>query len=135
MSDYYKYQQDEIDAEAADKKANLKESKGLSDFTSYGLKAIADYLAKSPKRYRDYGVYWWALKDALKSKGHLFGDESDDAMKAEYAGKNAAETLVMAGRFRRETLAEFVVGNNRWLINDDGEFYTLFDEDMESYAS
>lgn len=131
MNDYYKYPQAEIDAAIAEKRANLKESKGFTDLAGYGLKAIADYLAKNPKRYRDYGVYWWALKDALKSKGHLFGNETDDAMKAEYTGKNATETLVMADRFRSENLAEFVVGNAKWLINDDGEFYTLFDEDME----
>lgn len=131
MNDYYKYPQAEIDAAIAEKRANLKESKGFTDLAGYGLKAIADYLTKNPKRYRDYGVYWWALKDALKSKGYLFGNETDDAMKAVYTGKNATETLVLADRFRSENLAEFVVGNSKWLINDDGDFYTLFDEDME----
>ena len=127
----YKYPQDEIDAAITEKKANLNAIMGFSKFADYALKAIADYLNKKPTRYRDYGVYWWALKDLLNSNGYLFGNETDAIIKSVYIGKNNEETIIMADIFRAENLAENMVGTNRFMVNDDGEFYTLFDDDME----
>lgn len=132
MPNYYQYPQDEIDALIIEKRQNLKQSQGVSNLAEYGLKTVANRLNKDKRRYRDYGVYWWALKDALANAGHYFGDVTDNLIKADYSGKNPTETLVMADKFRHENLAQNMVYTNKFMINDDGDFYTLFDDDMES---
>lgn len=127
----YKYQQAEIEAAVIEKKQNLKTNRGLSDLLGFGLKIVNDRLSKDKRRYRDYGVYWWALKDALLKSGYRFGDNTDTLIKAEYIGRNDTETLVMAERFRDDYLAENMKYTNQFMVNESGEFYTLFDDDME----
>jgi len=52
------------------------------------------------KRYTDYGVYWYALKDVLSKYGHNFGDTTDSEIKYWYRGSNDIETVIMADMFR-----------------------------------
>ena len=127
----YKYPAAEIEAAVIEKKQNLKASRGLSDLLGFCLKIVNDRLSKDKRRYRDYGVYWWALKEALAKAGYRFGDNTDSLIKAEYIGKNNTETLMMAERFRDEYLAENLKYTNQFMVNESGEFYTLFDGDME----
>lgn len=128
----YRYPQDEIDADVVQKRQNLKANKGLSDLLGFGLKVVANRLEKDKRRYRDYGVYWWALKDALQKAGYLYGDVTDTIIKADYIGQSDTATLVMAERFRDDYLANNMVYTNKFMLDaESGEFYTLFDDDME----
>ena len=127
----YKYPQAEIEAAVIEKKQSLKKNRSLSDLLGFGLKIVNDRLNKDKRRYRDYGVYWWALKEALQKAGYLFGDNTDSLIKTEYIGRNDTETLVMSERFRDDYLATTMVYTNQFMVNKEGEFYTLFDADME----
>lgn len=131
----YLYPVNDIENELTLAKASLLENTGNSDFIGNALTNIAKDLAKKPLHYRNYGMYWWALKDVLKRAEFLYGDVTDDNCKSVYIGKNDEQTIVMAIRFRREKLAVEFITNNQWEVNSEGEVYTLFDADMEGLAN
>lgn len=128
----YKFDKDTIKALVAERAAGLRANRGFSNLLAFGLGAVAERLQKDPRRYRDYGPYWWALKDALKAGGYELGDQSDPLIKRVYQGESAEETLVMADEFRTAYLASNVIYSNQFLLDADSpDFYTLFDADME----
>ncbi|MBL0011074.1 MAG: hypothetical protein IPP22_08865, partial [Nitrosomonas sp.] len=107
----YKFDPDKIKGQVETRTRNLRENKGFSDLLGFGLKVISDRLAKDRRRYRDYGPYWFALKDILNTSGYSFGDQSDPIVKAVYHGDSDVETLVMADEFRTEYLRTNIVYN------------------------
>lgn len=120
---------------AAAKAANLKANKGFSDLKGYALAVIARRLVADPIRYRDYGPYWWAIKDLLRDNGASMGDWDDSAVRVEYRGGEAVDTLVMADHFRIVYLSTWAVGTNQFSLNaDSDDTYTLEDPDMEQLA-
>ncbi len=127
----YKFDPEWIKAAVAEKSANLKVNRGLSDLLGFGLSVIHGCLQKDPLRYRDYGPYWWALKAA----GYPYGKQSDPLVADEYCGKSDVETLAMAEAFRDDYLKENIVGTNTFMLDADaGETWTLFDPDMEQLS-
>lgn len=119
---------------AAEKAANLKANKGFSDFQGFALGVIQRRLEKDPLRYRDYGPYWWALKQAMNDAGRNMGEQDDSLVRATYSGPTALETVVMADEFRTLALSRWPVGNTQFALSEDGGSYNLHDRDMEALA-
>lgn len=115
----------------AEKINNLEKNRGTRDLLGFGAQVIADRLKKNPLRYRDYGPYWWALKDVLNRVGMTLGDQSDPLVAYEYRGFSDTETLVAAEMFRDAYIKTSIVGTNRFNLDASGEWYTLYDPDME----
>ena len=132
----YLFDPEEIKAQVESRTQSLRENKGFSDLLGFGLKVINDRLAKDRRRYRDYGPYWFALKEIMNARGYNFGDQSDPIVKAAYHRDSDVETLVMADEFRTECLATTTVYTNRFMLDGKtGEFWVLFDSDMEDPAA
>ena len=132
----YKFDPEKIKAQVESRTQSLRTNKGFSDLLGFGLGVISERLAKDRRRYMDYGPYWFALKDILNANGYNFGDQSDPIVKAAYHGDSDVETLVMADEFRTEYLATNIVYTNRFMLDGKtGEFWVLFDSDMESQSA
>lgn len=128
----HKFDPRQISALVAQRAANLKANRGFSDLLGFGLGVIAGRLAKDRRRYRDYGPYWPALKQVLMERGHDFGLNGDPLIAAEYRGNTPVETMIMADEFRTEYLATQFLYNNQFVLDPEtGEFWTLWDQDME----
>ena len=65
----YRFTPEYLAAKVAERAAALKANRGMSDLLGFGLGVVRDRLAKDPRRYLDYGPYWWALKEALNARG------------------------------------------------------------------
>jgi len=121
-----------ITALVAEKSASLKASRGLSDLLGFGLGIVRTRLAKDPRRYRDYGPYWWALKSLLNDKILDYGKQSDPMTATIYKGRTPVETLVLADEFRNAYIAKYFIYTNQLVLDGEtGEFWTLFDSEME----
>lgn len=132
----YRLDPDWLREETQAKRSALKQNRGLSNLLGFGLSVVAQRLRADPLRYRDYGPYWWALKEALNRGGYVMGSEDGDAeIAALYCGADDTETLVAAEAFREDYLDTFFVGTNRFVLDpESGEWWTLFDEEMEARA-
>lgn len=131
----YKFDRQGIQALAAQKMANLQANRGVTDLLGFGLQVVAGRLEKDPRRYRDYGPYWWALKDVLRHAGYAYGEQSDPLVRRVYRFVSPVETLVAADAFRDHYLAtQFVYANEFMLDAATGETYVLWDADMEALA-
>lgn len=131
----YLFDKELIKEAALERAAALKANKGFSDFTGFALGVFERRLAKDPLRYRDYGPYWPALKDALNQSGRDYGQADDPLVREVYSGETLAETLVMADEFRALYLATQAVGTNQFVLDgESGETWTLEDADMEARA-
>ncbi len=132
----HKFDPEKIKAQVESRTQSLRANKGFSDLLGFGLKIISERLAKDRRRYIDYGPYWPALKDILNANGYNFGDQSDSIVSKVYRGESDVETLVMADEFRTEYLATTIVYTNRFMLDGKtGEFWVLFDSDMEDPAA
>lgn len=132
----YKFDPELIKEQVESRKQSLRENTGFSDLIGFGLKVIGDRLAKDRRRYRDYGPYWFALKEIMNANGYNLGDQSDPIIRSAYRGDSDVETLVMADEFRTEYLATTIVYTNRFMLDGKtGEFWVLFDSDMEDPAA
>ena len=132
----YKFDKDAIKALVAERAAGLRANRGFSNLLGFGLGVVAERLQKDPRRYRDYGPYWWALKDALKTGWYELGDQGDPLIQRAYQGETAEETLIMADEFRTAYLASNIIYTNQFMLDaDNPDFYTLFDKDMEFPAA
>lgn len=129
----YKFSQAELDSLVSDYASRLKSQQGFSDFPAYAAKRIFVELQKDPKRYLEFGVYWFALKKALLEYGYNFGDYTDSVMADEYSGKTASHTFVAAYKFSEFYLQNYFVGNREFELDNDVT-WTLYDSDMETLA-
>lgn len=101
---------------------------------SYVRKAalgIASMLEKDPSIYKTFGVYWWAIKAAIKKyysgKAWFTGDYFDQLM-YERAWHGSQFRTVLAGAIYQENHRLITSGHE--YTGKDGEdySYTLFDE-------
>ena len=117
-------------------KAALKANKGTDDFTGYAFKVIRNRLSEDPKRYRDYGPSWWALKKVLMAHGMAKGSTVDEEVEAVYCGANDEETVILTDDFRdRIYLENFFVDANLFVLDSDADKeYVLLDPDYEGFA-
>lgn len=120
----------------AEVKASLKKNQGTDDLTDYAIRIFRNLLREDPKRYRNFGPYWWALKKILIARGVAAGPTIDEDVAAVYRGANDEETIVLADDFRnRIYLENFFVYSNRFILDaDSGEEYVLYDPDYERRA-
>ncbi|MBY0475378.1 MAG: hypothetical protein K2Q13_10025 [Nitrosomonas sp.] len=131
----YLFDADVISDIIHERKKNLVANRGFSNLLAFGLGVIAERLGKDRLRYRDYGPYWWALKDVMNANGYRLGDQSDPLIKNVYHGDNDIETMIMADEFRTEYLKSQMIHSNQFMLDSEsGEFWTIFDIDMESPA-
>ncbi len=92
-------------------------------------------LQAEPLDYRNFGVYWWHVKDELKRHGftqdnlqHLGGFTDPQAARY-YAGLEPDELTSRA--FELQADGAFVVAQSQWGYTPDGDVYFLLDEDVE----
>lgn len=90
-------------------------------------------LQQDPRRYRNFGPYWWLVKAVLKQfytrdNLHLLGDHmAPDAEARMPAHANLAEALEAAAEEYRQN-ASFNLGRNQ-VEDGHGEVFTLIDPD------
>lgn len=130
----YKFSPDWIAADLAQKRANIKANLGDgADLLKNGLAVINARLQKDPRRYRDYGPYWWAVKSLLNVHGYKYGSYDDPIMKTDYKGNKPIETLIMAEAFRDDYLVTFLCYANEFVLDAEaGEVVEIVDGDMEA---
>lgn len=131
----HRFDKDEIKALVRQRTAALKENRGFSDFPGFALGVIERRLQKDPARYRDYGPYWWAVKELLAESGRDMGERDDPMVRGTYRGETDSETIVMADEFRTQYLGTQAVGTSQFNLQaESGATYTLEDEDMDLLA-
>ena len=132
----YKFDKEIIKTLVEERAAALRANRGFSNLLAFGLGVVAERLGKDPRRYRDYGPYWWALKDALKAGGYQLGDQTDPLVKRAYRGESDVETLIMADEFRSADPTSNMIYTNQFLLDASSpDFWVLHDADMEFPAS
>ena len=128
----YKFDKEMLKALVAERAANLRANRGFSNLLRFGLGVVADRLRVDSLRYRDYGPYWFALKAIMNDAGYGLGSQSDPLIAKEYKGDTDAETLITAEEFRTEYLRTQMIYANKFMLDgESGEFWTLYDQDME----
>lgn len=131
----YRFDLAEIDKQIAENTANLKKHLSLSDLKGYALGVINRRLQKDPLRYRDYGMYWGALKEVLRRHGYEYGAPFLPFISDVYKGETDLQTIIMADAFRRMYLDNFAIGTNSFVLDPDNpEFITFVDDEMENLA-
>ena len=129
----YKFDKEMLKALVAERAANLRANRGFSNLLRFGLGVVADRLRVDPLRYRDYGPYWPALKQIMNSAGYNLGDQAYPLIAKDYRGESDVETLIAADEFRTEDLRTQMIYTNKFMLDgESGEFWTLYDQDMES---
>lgn len=132
MFDNYRFTPEEAAAGLAELLAAVRE-RGQDPLPLF-VSSFAKRLAADHRRYRDYGPYWWALKDVMSRSGHALGDQSDPLVMAQYIGQDDLQTLWMANEFRERYFigGAMAAYNERFALGVDGEpDYILWDADME----
>lgn len=131
----YLIEEQEANNQAAALAASLKENTGKSNFVGFAVNVIIRRLKTSPKQYREYGMYWPALKQLLNANEAGFGDDEVDAEIAGiYRFESPAALIAAAESFKDEYRNTWFVGNNEFVIDDNGRKWTLYDDDMELRA-
>lgn len=132
----YKFDKDAIKALVSERSAALRANRGLSNLLAFGLGVVAERLQKDPRRYRDYGPWWPALKEVMNRNGYSLGSQSDPIIARSYRFDEDVETLIAADEFRTAYLKQNMIYTNQFLLDADSpDFWTLYDEDMELDSS
>jgi hypothetical protein len=95
--------------------------------------SVLQLLAEDPRRYRNFGVYWYFIKALLKhyytrDNLHLLGEHEDPDIIARMPKLSAEETLRAAIDTYRWN-AQFNLGSPEHL-DQAGELFRLFDPDV-----
>ena len=129
----YKFDKEMLKALVAERAANLRANRGFSNLLRFGLGVVADRLRVDQLRYRDYGPWWPALKQIMNAAGYNLGSQTDPLIAKDYRGESDVETLIAADEFRTEYLRTQMIYTNKFMLDgESGEFWTLYDQDMES---
>ena len=111
-----------------------------ADFIAAHCSGLVQVLAKTPLYYRNYGAYWWAVKNILITHGYgdLFLDDSED-ITAKHCYIENDETTLCAAWFYANAMIEdgsVLMPVHTYMIEIDGEFepfeYSIEDLDMEA---
>ena len=96
---------------------------------------VVALLQKVPMYYRNFGIWWWHVKDELKRNGfdrdqlyHL-GDFTDPSVRPYYEGMTRAE--LDAAAYRQQYAHTFHKYNVNQTHTPDGEVYLIHDQDAE----
>lgn len=92
-------------------------------------------LIATPKRYVEFGPYWWAVKAALNSRGDDLGDAMDARLASVYVGQNDVATFIAACDFAEFYRGRFFAGTRVFDLGDLGaDGYEVTDEDMDAMS-
>ena len=128
----YKFDKEAIKSLVAERAAALRANRGFSNLLAFGLGVVADRLNKDPRRYRDYGPWWPALKVVMNRNGYSLGDQSDPLIVRAYSFDEDVETLIAADEFRTHYLKTHFIYSNQFVLDGASErFWVLYDVDME----
>ena len=127
---YYQFNPQYLADKTAEAQANLADNQPNADFVEFAAGVIYQRLKKNIRHYRQYGVYWWALKDVLRRQDYNVGDETDKSIERIYRGADDAQTIVAADMFYEDMAGKVTADNMDWQLSDTEE-YRLWDEDME----
>lgn len=117
----YKFDAQWIEDQVSVYKSNLRTKKGTADLVGNAVEVISERLEIDPRRYRDYGPYWPAVKNILLAHDAAKGRAVSPEIAAEYRGATDEETLVMAEEFRNYYLRTYFLYTNNWLLDADAE--------------
>lgn len=110
----------------------FKANTGRDDIVQFVVDYIAERLRKYPYCYREFGLYWWSIKDLLKRYGYDFGRNTDKSLIKYYSFDSDEELVVMAERFKDYYTANFFKGSNQFIITGREEKpYLLNDSDID----
>lgn len=96
---------------------------------------VAELLRREPLYYRNFGVWWWAVKAQLKAVGisreqlACLGDYDDPPCQRYYEDLSPSEVWDEALRAQLENATGN--RNSAWTTAPDGETYHLYDGDVE----
>lgn len=130
------YSKSEMENRVKELTDNLKANRGFSNFESFALDVVHRRLLKDPMRYRDYGMYWPALKNIFIKKGITeFGGPIYPMISDTYCGDSDILTIVMADTFRNWYLSNYALGTCQFVLDiDSAEVVTITDEEMENFT-
>ena len=131
----YKFAPKFVAKRLATYKSNLLKFTGKTDLVENGVRVMLDRLRDDPKRYVDYGPYWWAIKDVMARHGGLPAEHFEQSVMDEYRGATDEETIVMAEEFRLDYLNHFDIYSDEFVLDaDTNEVWRLHDPDMLKLA-
>ncbi len=121
-----------IKAETEQMKESLRKGNVQGDI----LSRVADVVEKNfhgdLQRYRDYGPYWWALKEILIKQGRARGNAINPEISKIYRGETDEETVIAAIKFQQLYLSQFFVHTNNFKLDPASEEdWYLYDPDYE----
>lgn len=123
----------EAENEAAALAASLAQNTGETDFVAHAADVITRRLKGQPLKYREFGMYWPALKKLLNDHGADLGEDLiDDEVGKIYTYDKPAALIAAAEGFKDFYRETWAVGTNAFIIDDEGKNWTLFDDDMET---
>jgi len=129
----YRYLEHDIEDLLKTKRINVLKHTGRADWGTFMAQVIAWRLSHDPLRYRDYGPYWWAIKKILRQYTYSVGEQhGPEIIEQCYCGAHDEATLLMAELFREDYLRTQFIGTNCFMLNEEGESWECFDEDMET---
>lgn len=105
---------------------------GGNEYVKKVVPGIAEMLKKNKLIYKSFGVYWWAIKDALRQyypdkTAWFMGSYNDELMK-QRAWHGDLFRTVLAGMYYHGRQIDYV-SEHQWTDSKGVEhWYTLFDE-------
>lgn len=105
---------------------------GGEEYVKQAALAIGDMLVKRPDIYKTFGVYWWAMKEALRKyypKDAWFkGKYSDQLMRERAWHGSLFRTVLAAAVYHGQH--DLITSAHEWTDAQGEEWqYTLIDED------
>jgi hypothetical protein len=99
------------------------------------VRSIAGILDKTPEYYRNYGVYWWALKALMIEHGANLGDEREEVTREHCDYENKVALLAAAWAYSQDVIESGNINttiHTYWIGEDETMEYALEDMDMEA---
>lgn len=114
--------------------AELQENTGRSDFGAFAINIIKQRINSKLENYREYGMYWPALKKVLNNhNANLGNDLIDDPITRIYGNYEREEAIIAAAEDFREFYKDnFFAGTNSFTIDEQGNNWKLYDSNLEA---
>lgn len=128
----YIFDDEPIKDKVQQSKDNLLKNKGETDLEGYAVGVISRRLKSNFMRYRDYGMYWPALKEVMRKHGYDYGEPYLPELAAVYCGADDLQTVVMSDEFRNYYLENFIIGSHEYTLDPDSfDMVSIIDTDIE----
>lgn len=105
-----------------------------AEFIQAHVNGITELLKQSPQSYRNYGAYWWSIKELLRVNDANYGDEDEPLTRKHFSYENPVHLLCAAWAY-----SNYIVDSGQTFTNihnypteEDEPFeYGIEDLDME----